>query len=233
MTTIWCMVPEIWSVMDREFLSFWTVFCHFTPLTTRKIKILKNWKKHLEILSFYTYTINDNHMTYGSWDMKRDRQDFLSFWTIFCFLTPLTTQNIKTLKKWKKFWRYYHFTHVDHKWQSYNVWFLRYEEWQTEFFVILNCFLPFYPTNNSKNQNFEKNEKKVWQYYHFTHMYHKWQSYDVWFLRYQVWQTEFFVILDNFLPIHPLKTKKNQNFQKMKKTPWRYHPFTQVYQKSR
>ena len=34
--------------------SFWTFFCNFTPLTTRKIKILKNWKKRLEILSFYT-----------------------------------------------------------------------------------------------------------------------------------------------------------------------------------
>ena len=38
-----------------NFLSFWTVFWHFTSLTTRKIKILKNWKKYLEILSFYTF----------------------------------------------------------------------------------------------------------------------------------------------------------------------------------
>ena len=35
-------------------LSFWTVFCPFTPLTIQKIKILKKWKKPLEILSFYT-----------------------------------------------------------------------------------------------------------------------------------------------------------------------------------
>ena len=31
--------------------------------------------------------------------------------------------------------------------------------------------------------------------------------------------TEFFVILDTFLSIYPLKTQKNQNFEKMKKTP--------------
>ena len=43
-----------------------------------------------------------------------------------------------------------------HKWQSYNVWFLRYGARQTEFFLILEHFLPFYPTNNPKNQNFEK-----------------------------------------------------------------------------
>ena len=47
-------------------------------------------------------TINDNHITYGSWDTKHNRQNFLSFWTIFCPLTPLKTHNIKILKKWKK-----------------------------------------------------------------------------------------------------------------------------------
>ena len=46
-----------------------------------------------------------------------------------------------------------------HKWQSYDVWFQRYWAEQTEFFVILGHFLPFYPTNNLQNQNFEKNEK--------------------------------------------------------------------------
>ena len=30
-----------------------------------------------------TSTTNDNHMVYGSWDMEHDRQNFLSFWTIF------------------------------------------------------------------------------------------------------------------------------------------------------
>ena len=43
-----------------------------------------------------------------------------------------------------------------HKWQSYDVWFLRYEVWWTEFFVILDCFFLFYPPKKSKNQNFEK-----------------------------------------------------------------------------
>ena len=46
-------VPEIWSTMDRIFLSFWTIFWPFTPLTTQKIKILKKWKKSLEISWFY------------------------------------------------------------------------------------------------------------------------------------------------------------------------------------
>ena len=42
----------------------------------------------------------------------------------------------------------------------YDVWFVRYGVLHTEFFVILDHFLPFYPSNNLKNQNFEKLKKK-------------------------------------------------------------------------
>ena len=61
-------------------LSFWAIFCPFTPLTTRKIKILKKKKKMPgDITILHKCTINDNHVIYGSWDMKHDRQNFLSF----------------------------------------------------------------------------------------------------------------------------------------------------------
>ena len=53
LTIICCMFPEISSVTDN-FLSFWAIFCPFTPLTTQKIKVLKKWKKVLKI-SFYTH----------------------------------------------------------------------------------------------------------------------------------------------------------------------------------
>ena len=45
--------------------------------------------------------------------------------------------------------------HISHKWQSYDVWFLRYQARWTEVFVILDHFVPFYPPNNPNNQNFE------------------------------------------------------------------------------
>ena len=52
------MVPEISTATDRFFLSSWAIFCSFTPLTTRKIKVSKKKKKknkkYLEISSFYT-----------------------------------------------------------------------------------------------------------------------------------------------------------------------------------
>ena len=50
-------------------------------------------------------------------------------------------------------------------------------------------------------------------------MHHKWQSYDVWFLRYEARQTEYFVILDRFLPFYLSNDLENKNFEKMKKAP--------------
>lgn len=46
----------------------------------------------------------------------------------------------------------------DMKWDRHNI------------FVILgHYFLPFYPTNNTKNLNFEKTKKEnVWRYHHFV-----------------------------------------------------------------
>ena len=85
----------------HNLLSFWTVFCPFTPIWTQKIKILKKWTPE-EINILQMCTINDSHMMYGSWDMKCQGQNFLSFWSVFCPFTYLTTQKIKILKKIKK-----------------------------------------------------------------------------------------------------------------------------------
>ena len=102
-TTMWCTVPEIRSETDWIFCHFGPIFCPCTipppnDLMIPKIKILKKKKKKkcLEILSFCTYmcTIKEDHMIYGSWNIRCDRH-----------------------------------------------------------------FLPFYPPNNPKNQNFEKMKK--------------------------------------------------------------------------
>ena len=137
----------------------------------------------------------------------------------FVLLSPYGPRKSKFFKNEKNTWRYYHFTNVYHKRQSYDVWFLKYRVQRTEVFVILDRVLSFYFPNNPKNQNFEKMKKNNWRYYHFTYVYQNWQSYDVWFLRHWARQTEFFVILDHFLPFYPLNNLKNQNFEKTKKTP--------------
>ena len=59
--------------------------------------------------------------------------------------------------KKSKLWRYYPFTQVYHKWESCDVWFLRYGEQQTECFVILDHFLHFYsPTLSLHSEKMEK-----------------------------------------------------------------------------
>ena len=52
-------------------------------------------------------------------------------------------------------------------------------------------------------------------------MYHKWQIYDVWFLRYGAWPTEFFCHFGPFFTFYPPPPKnlKNQNFEKINKAP--------------
>ena len=141
---------------DREwerhyFFVILVVFCPFTPLTTQKIKLLKKWKTHMKISSFYIcvpkitiiwymlpviwvqHTIFCHFGSFfallplywppkiknrekirryflfrmctinkDSWDIRRNRQKFSSFWVIFCPFIPLTNQKIKFLKNEKK-----------------------------------------------------------------------------------------------------------------------------------
>ena len=102
--------------------------------------------------------------------------------------------------------------------QSYDVWFLRYGVWQTEFFSTMDHFMPFYPLWTQKIKILKK-WKNTWRYYHLTNVYHKQQSYHVWFLRYGVRLTHFFVILDSFLPFTPLTAQKIKIKKKWKKMP--------------
>ena len=90
---------------------------------------------------------------------------------------------------------------------------------RTEFFVILGHFLPVDPPNNPKNQNFEKIKKMAGDIILHLCRYHKWQSYNVWFLRYWAQQAGFFVILGCFLPFYFPNNPENKNLEKMKKAP--------------
>ena len=134
------------------------IFCHFRPLT-QKLKFGKNVKNAWRYYPFthYMCTINQDHMMYGSWDIKCKGQRLCHYGPFFA-LWPSQQPKKSKLKK-KKAWRYYYFTLVYHKWWSYDVWFLRYQARQTEFSIILGYFLSFYSPNNPENQNFEKMKK--------------------------------------------------------------------------
>ena len=110
------MMYGSWNIRcnRQKFLTFWHTFCPFSPLTIWKIKILTLKKAPGDIIILHICTINDNHMMYGSWDIKHDRLNFLSVWTIFCPFTPLRAKKIKIFKKIEKSTRrYYHFTNIN------------------------------------------------------------------------------------------------------------------------
>ena len=116
---------DVWfqryQLQGQNFLSFWTIFCTFTPLKTQKIKILKlghfspfypcknpknqnfgKMKKTPEDIILYKSTKNHDHMLHCSWDTMCDRSNsYFLFWVIFCCFTPLMTPKIKILKQWK------------------------------------------------------------------------------------------------------------------------------------
>ena len=96
-------------------------------------------------------------MIYSSRDIEHDRLTLVIL-GIFLPFYPLKTPKNQTFEKWKNCRRFHDFTHVHQKSQSY-VRFLRYGVRETKCFVILDHFLPFYPTNNPQNQNFEKMKK--------------------------------------------------------------------------
>ena len=146
MRIIWCMILEIWSLTDW-FLSFWTIFCPFTPSpllqTTQKLNKKNEKRMPRDIILLQMCTINKDHMMYVFWDIKCNGQNFLSFWTIFCPLSPyLKNQNLEKMKKKPE---HIIILHMCTKNDNHDVWFLRYGAWQTDFFVIVDHFLPFYP----------------------------------------------------------------------------------------
>ena len=125
---------------------------------------------------------NHNHMMYASWDMECDRQNFLSFWVIFCSFTQLTlvhhkwqscdvcpfcpfnppsltTWKIKILKKWKKVYKDIIILHMC----TINENHMMYGSWDTgcnrHDFSRFEPFLPFHPLNNLENVY-----QKSWSY---------------------------------------------------------------------
>ena len=88
---------------ERDRQNFFVILAHFLPfqppddnLKNQNFKL----KKTPGDIILLICTINDDHMMDGSWDMEHNRQNFLSFWTIFCPFTWLWTQKIKILEKW-------------------------------------------------------------------------------------------------------------------------------------
>ena len=53
----------------NSYFLFWAIFCPFTPLTTKNIKILKKMKKTPGDIILNRCTENNDYMMYGSLNM--------------------------------------------------------------------------------------------------------------------------------------------------------------------
>ena len=173
-------------------------FLPFYPsLKTLKIKILKDeknfsryhhftnvYKKWLEILSFYTYmcTLNEDHMIYGYWNIRIDRQKFFSFWAIFSLSAHKQPRKSKFWKN-EKIPGYIIILHICII--NDNHMMIDMARDRQNFLSFWTVFSPFTPYGPRKSKLW-RNETNSWRYYHFANVYHKWQSYDIWFLRYAV-----------------------------------------------
>ena len=140
------------SVTNKIFCHFGLIFLPFLPFQQPgKSKFWKNEKEAGYTTLLHKCTVNDDHMMYGSLDMVFDRQNFSSFWVIFCLFTPLLTQNIKILKNVKNIWKYYYFTHDYLKWQSYDDWTHMLCDGQ-KFLTLWTILWPFIPLTTQKTQ---------------------------------------------------------------------------------
>ena len=100
-------IQSSWNIRcnRQKFLSFWAIFCPFSRLTTWKINIFKLKKTPGDIIILHIFTINDNYMKYGSWDMERSRQNFFVILDRFLYFYPPNNsknQNFIKMKKKKK-----------------------------------------------------------------------------------------------------------------------------------
>ena len=181
----------------HNFLSFWAIFCPFTPLT-QKIKFSKKWKKLLGILSFYTWvpqikiicmvpeissttdiifchlgpvflTKNLDHRLYCSWDIVHDGCNYFSFWATSFPFTSLIAQKMKISEKWKKYLEKSLFYTSAPKLMIIGYTIL--EIWQVTSVIFVFHFgllLPFYLSNSPKIKISKKWKKKTWKYQNFT-----------------------------------------------------------------
>ena len=85
------MMHGSWDMEHNRHI-FFVVLDYFLPFYSPNHLPNQNFEKKTkkppgDIIILLKCTINDNHMMYGSWDMKSNRQNFLSFWAILLIYT--------------------------------------------------------------------------------------------------------------------------------------------------
>ena len=153
--------------------------------------------------------------------------NFCHFGPFFALLPQYWPPKLKFGKNVRNTWRYYPFPYVYHKRKSYHM---KYGSWDIRHNRVFCHFLPFDPTNNLKNLNFEKMKKTpgdiIILHKHtinYNHM--MYGSRDMKHDR-----QNFLLFWAIFHPFTQLTTQKIKILKKWKKA-WRYQHFRHVCQK--
>ena len=109
-TIIWCMVSD--REWDRQNFLFWAIFVLLPPNDLEYKNFWKMKKMPGDITLLQMCTRNEDHMIYGSWNIRYNRQNVLSFWAIFWPFTPWQPEKSKFWKIERNTRRYHHFTQV-------------------------------------------------------------------------------------------------------------------------
>ena len=187
----------------------------FKPLGIQKMKILKKWKKLLEMS--LSYTCVQKSWSHDAWFLKFKAWQ-MSFFVILGQFLPFYPPNNPTNQNFEKMIKLSGDIFILHLWTTMIIiWCMVPDIWisTTEFCGILDIFYPFTPKGNGKSK-FWKNEKNDWTHYYFIYVYHKWKS---WCMVPKKWSTtnRIFCHFGPFLPFYHTNNLKNQNFENMKK----------------
>ena len=213
------------------YFSFRATFCPFISLSALKIKISEKWKICLELSSFYTKVTKIMIMCYTVLDIRH----MVDVIVAFHFGEFVSFHSPNSPKKWK---------------------FQKNEKTTRDIIILKNCtknydyrlccpemmcdgyncfsfwafFLPFYPTNNPKYENFNKNEKTPTDIIlHMCTKNHDHMLYCSWEMARDTcnFHFSFWVLFCPFIPQQPKRSK----FEKNEKNASRYHHVTHAYQK--
>ena len=157
---------------------------------------------------------------------------FLSSWAIFCPFTPITARKKKNSKKMKKPGDIIilHKCSTNHDDSLYRSWDMTCD-WCNCYLWFWTIFLPFYPYNSPKNENFKKMKKTPGDIFlHKCTTNHDNKLYCSWDMARDGCNC-YFSFRTIFYPFTIITARKMKISKKWKNSQ-RYHHFTQVHQKS-
>ena len=150
---------DVWFLRYKvQRIKLFVILGHFLPFDPpNNPKNFEKIKRCLEILSFYTCVPQMTIMMYGSWHIKHNRQNFLSFWVIFEKMEKATEDTIIL-----------HKCTVNDNHMMYGSWDINCN--RHIFLSSLAIFCPLLPHYQPKKGKCQK-RNNTRRYHHFTKVY--------------------------------------------------------------